>query len=399
MKKPIGYTADGKMVTLQEVVDQKLHQVPGTNKYASMSVLKMTKAQWLAIGKETKWHQRLSAEKPSFQNKIVFFKPLETRTHHLAVRPVSSDKIEISSGVFVKKMDETHGLVIAPCVSATSTLPHSEALVFPLDSLFDSLELAEAAQPAPYLTETEYVNQMVRYQERTHPQEKEKLLPMPDDEHASSAMRQTLPSERLHRLPTFTDSSGSVTTPFEARAKTKVLSLKLSQISRLAQTPRKESDYPEFWVKHINERATRHGGSGIVKAVDTRTYQITFADDNGHTYYLYGPDLTLEATAASPELPPVQAQVKACRKILHLKLSQISSKQKVSCDQCQLMTIQGTPCHETGCPKSYINPRTGQPYPIPCFQCGYDYIPEGKVHRTNAICSDCANPEPIEKTP
>ena len=70
---------------------------------------------------------------------------------------------------------------------------------------------------------------------------------------------------------------------------------------------------------------------------------------------------------------------------------------KVHCDQCQLTVIQGVPCHETGCPKSYINPATEQPYPIACFQCGCDYIPEGRVHRTNAICPDCANPQSFDE--
>ena len=90
-------------------------------------------------------------------------------------------------------------------------------------------------------------------------------------------------------------------------------------------------------------------------------------------------------------------------KVLNLKLSQINPKHKlghpthVSCDQCQAIVIQGKPCHESGCPNSHIDLITGQPYPVPCFQCGCDYVPEGKVHRTKATCPDCANPEPIEE--
>jgi len=46
---------------------------------------------------------------------------------------------------------------------------------------------------------------------------------------------------------------------------------------------------------------------------------------------------------------------------------------RVHCDQCQLLSINGTACHETGCPNSgarwdsesgWIKQRT-------CFECGF----------------------------
>ena len=106
--------------------------------------------------------------------------------------------------------------------------------------------------------------------------------------------------------------------------------------------------------------------------------------------YYYKNDWFPNAVKALPSKYRSFILASANVKVLNLKLSQISPKYtKVTCDQCQMMVIQGKPCHETGCPKSHINPVTGQPYPVPCFQCGCDYIPEGKVHRTNAICPDC----------
>ena len=32
------------------------------------------------------------------------------------------------------------------------------------------------------------------------------------------------------------------------------------------------------------------------------------------------------------------------------------------CDQCEVLSINGLACHETGCPNSHIDPYTGRPY-------------------------------------
>ena len=65
------------------------------------------------------------------------------------------------------------------------------------------------------------------------------------------------------------------------------------------------------------------------------------------------------------------------------------------CDQCQVVTINGVPCHETGCPNSWCDPVTGEAYPIPCFECGCDFIPEERGGKYS-VCPDCANPELYE---
>ena len=53
-------------------------------------------------------------------------------------------------------------------------------------------------------------------------------------------------------------------------------------------------------------------------------------------------------------------------------------KRRVKCEQCQLVIIQGIPCHETGCPSSWIDPLTDEGYPVDCWECGCDFIPDEK---------------------
>lgn len=65
----------------------------------------------------------------------------------------------------------------------------------------------------------------------------------------------------------------------------------------------------------------------------------------------------------------------------------------VGCDSCAVSTINGVACHETGCPRSHIDPCTGDPYPIPCFECGCDFVPD--THDClgrHAVCPDCSVP-------
>ena len=62
------------------------------------------------------------------------------------------------------------------------------------------------------------------------------------------------------------------------------------------------------------------------------------------------------------------------------------------CQSCEMLSINGVPCHETGCPDAWI----GQP--TRCFECGCDFVPEESPFR-GMICPDCANPEPFEPEP
>lgn len=45
----------------------------------------------------------------------------------------------------------------------------------------------------------------------------------------------------------------------------------------------------------------------------------------------------------------------------------------VSCNQCQMLSINGTPCHETGCPNEGKRWEDGEwvRY-VECFECGFD---------------------------
>lgn len=60
---------------------------------------------------------------------------------------------------------------------------------------------------------------------------------------------------------------------------------------------------------------------------------------------------------------------------------------RVRCTQCEMISINGAPCHETGCPDAWMGRK------VECFDCGCDFVPEGRWDRT---CPDCANPEPFE---
>ena len=61
----------------------------------------------------------------------------------------------------------------------------------------------------------------------------------------------------------------------------------------------------------------------------------------------------------------------------------------IPCDQCEVLIIDGVPCHEIGCPNSWKHPTTGKPYPTPCFECGCDFEPEERPCRC-AVCPGCA---------
>lgn len=63
-----------------------------------------------------------------------------------------------------------------------------------------------------------------------------------------------------------------------------------------------------------------------------------------------------------------------------------------SCPSCRVTTINGLPCHETGCPDSWIDPATSRPYVRECKECGSEFEPEGARGARQSYCSDeCFN--------
>jgi hypothetical protein len=54
------------------------------------------------------------------------------------------------------------------------------------------------------------------------------------------------------------------------------------------------------------------------------------------------------------------------------------------CDGCSPSTINGTLCHEQGCPDAWRD------YSVECFECGCDFQPE---HRGQQTCPDCLSDE------
>lgn len=56
---------------------------------------------------------------------------------------------------------------------------------------------------------------------------------------------------------------------------------------------------------------------------------------------------------------------------------------KAGCSQCQVMVINGIPCHETGCPNQTHE----------CQEC------MTQIKKGRRICDECENPEPLEEEP
>ena len=53
-----------------------------------------------------------------------------------------------------------------------------------------------------------------------------------------------------------------------------------------------------------------------------------------------------------------------------------------SCSSCQILQVNGIPCHEVGCPDSWKD------YPRECAFCGVDFLPE---ERYQTCCGEeCA---------
>ena len=60
---------------------------------------------------------------------------------------------------------------------------------------------------------------------------------------------------------------------------------------------------------------------------------------------------------------------------------------RLNCPQCQLVVINGTPCHEKGCPLGWIDPRTQKGYEKECERCFDLFVPESKGQRF--CCESC----------
>lgn len=52
----------------------------------------------------------------------------------------------------------------------------------------------------------------------------------------------------------------------------------------------------------------------------------------------------------------------------------------IHCDQCNVVTINGVLCHETGCPNAWKSERRS------CAECGTDFFP---FTRFQTVCNTC----------
>lgn len=57
------------------------------------------------------------------------------------------------------------------------------------------------------------------------------------------------------------------------------------------------------------------------------------------------------------------------------------------CDQCQVLSINGMACHETGCTNSWLHPVSDKPYKKDCKWCGEEFRPKEKFQ---TVCKRCA---------
>lgn len=67
----------------------------------------------------------------------------------------------------------------------------------------------------------------------------------------------------------------------------------------------------------------------------------------------------------------------------------------MQCDNCQALTINGIPTHETGCLSSHMDLATGEPYREECKWCGTWFTPalisDGCDHWELSFCQQsCA---------
>ena len=61
------------------------------------------------------------------------------------------------------------------------------------------------------------------------------------------------------------------------------------------------------------------------------------------------------------------------------------------CDQCEVLTINGVACHETGCPNSHLDPVTNKPLERECDECGQRFTPDEGVRANTHFCdSECS---------
>lgn len=63
----------------------------------------------------------------------------------------------------------------------------------------------------------------------------------------------------------------------------------------------------------------------------------------------------------------------------------------VGCDQCEVLSVNGTATHEQGCPNSWRDPVTGKGYPVECFECGCMWAPDAGPSTRRGICLDCVD--------
>lgn len=64
------------------------------------------------------------------------------------------------------------------------------------------------------------------------------------------------------------------------------------------------------------------------------------------------------------------------------------TRPRIVCDDCQMLCINGVPCHETGCPSAWKTRERA------CFECGFAFLPST---RWASLCDGCANPEEDEE--
>lgn len=78
--------------------------------------------------------------------------------------------------------------------------------------------------------------------------------------------------------------------------------------------------------------------------------------------------------------PHIQCVADAERIVRQMKRKAQEPK-RLHCDSCVMITINGIKCHETGCPKMYLDEKRE------CQWCGTEYTPKTRFQTT--CCDDC----------
>jgi hypothetical protein len=104
--------------------------------------------------------------------------------------------------------------------------------------------------------------------------------------------------------------------------------------------------------------------------------QMAWCEDRGEELSMHAYDLEhVDEEAAE------RAETEAARVLA--EEDEAAERRVLGCDQCEVLSINGVACHETGCPRAHIDPATGRFYTRRCRWCDNEFTP---TERGQTMC-------------